>query len=46
MSVGVGLEFLYKRNLSVRMDWGFALTDLDQTEMGDNRFHIAATLLY
>jgi hemolysin activation/secretion protein len=46
MSVGLGLEFLYKRNLSVRMDWGFALTDLDATEMGDNRFHIAATLLY
>ena len=45
-SVGLGLELLYKRNLSVRADWGFALTDVDETQAGDHRFHIAATILY
>ena len=45
-SVGLGLELLYKRNLSVRADWGYALTSVDETQAGDHRFHIAATILY
>jgi hemolysin activation/secretion protein len=48
LGVGVGLEFLYKRNLSIRADWGFALigTDTFRTDAGDSRFHVAATVLY
>lgn len=45
-SVGVGLEFSYKRNLSIRADYGFALESVDETESGDSRFHFAATILY
>ncbi len=46
MSLGMGVEFLLKRNLSVRADWGVALTDGNETQSGDTRFHLAATVLY
>lgn len=45
-SVGLGLELLYKRNLSLRADWGMALMDADDTKTGDSRFHFSATILY
>jgi hemolysin activation/secretion protein len=48
---GVGLEFIYKQNLSVRVDWAAALTDVSSggvtlAPAGSNRFHIAVTLYY
>ncbi|MAE61229.1 MAG: hypothetical protein CMJ49_07715 [Planctomycetaceae bacterium] len=50
MSTGVGVEALFKRNVSVRLDWGWTLKDLDKTSQtvnsGDSRLHIVATFLY
>lgn len=46
LGMGVGLEVLIKRNISLRADWAFALTDVDYTEAGNSRFHMAATILY
>jgi hemolysin activation/secretion protein len=48
VGTGVGLEFTYKRNVSLRADWGIALTDTDndQVTAGSNRFHLVATFLY
>jgi len=54
LSTGVGVEFVYKRNLVVRVDWGLALLDgvMDtgvnqhRTDAGDSRVHIMATILY
>lgn len=44
---GIGVEVLYKRNISVRVDWGFALADLDnEVNAGSSQVHILATLLY
>tara|TARA_B100000941_G_scaffold288068_1_gene264318 strand:+ start:199 stop:2271 length:2073 start_codon:yes stop_codon:yes gene_type:complete len=45
-SVGMGLEVLFKRNISFRADWGLAISEVDDTESGDSRFHFAATILY
>jgi hemolysin activation/secretion protein len=47
LGTGVGLEFLYRRNLSVRLDWGVALEEIEnEVSAGSNRFHISATILY
>lgn len=54
---GVGLELAFRRNVSVRVDWGVALTDTDSGQTvagqftpdvtaGSSRFHISATILY
>lgn len=43
---GVGIDLMFRRNVSLRMDWGFAMQDARQTKAGDNRFHIVATFLY
>lgn len=51
---GVGIEFQFKRNLSIRADWGFALNTINEdptkggqlVNSGDNRLHVVATLLY
>lgn len=50
---GVGLEFVFKQNLSLRADWGVALKDTeahgpgaDEVEAGDNRFHFVFTVFY
>ena len=45
-SVGIGFDLLYKRNASLRMDWGLALKDAGKTESGDSRLHLVATFLY
>ena len=44
--VGVGLDI--RRNLRVRADWGFALSDLDDgsASSGDSEIHFVATLAY
>lgn len=46
MGTGVGLELVFKRNLSVRMDYGWALKDAGPNKAGDSRLHIVATILY
>lgn len=47
LGVGVGLEFLFKRNLSVRVDWGVALEDVEgEVDSGDSQVHFSATLLF
>lgn len=48
VGAGIGLELLVRRNLSVRVDWGFALdsltTDTETVDSGDNRLHFVATI--
>lgn len=48
LSAGIGLEFQYRRNINVNLDWGFALSDLDQrnVDSGDDRLHLKATFLF
>jgi hypothetical protein len=50
VGAGLGVEFLWKRNLQARIDWGFALTDVDNAaepvDSGDNRIHVVLTLSY
>lgn len=46
LSVGTGLEVQLKRYLTVRVEWAAALEDAEQVQAGENRFHIAATLVY
>ncbi len=51
VGTGVGLELLIKQNISLRMDWGIALTDVkdtigDTVTAGSNRFHFVFTFLY
>jgi hemolysin activation/secretion protein len=47
---GFGFEFLYKRNLSVRADFGWALHDAETGDKavtsGSSRLHFVATLLF
>lgn len=49
MGTGVGMDIIVKRNLSIRLDYGFALRGVDMTpavEAGDQRLHVSVTLLY
>ena len=46
LGVGVGLEFQFRRNLTLRADWGFALEQAGPTGDGDSRLHFVGTLLY
>jgi hypothetical protein len=47
LGTGVGFEFLYRRNLSIRVDWGVALEEIEnEVSAGSNRFHISATILF
>ena len=52
MGAGLGIEFLFKRNLNLRMDWAAALQEIGDTQTrdlvkeGSNRFHFVLTLLY
>ncbi len=55
---GIGVEFQWKRNVLMRLDWGVALSEVgdpdsasdairrDSVDKGDNRFHFLFTLLY
>jgi hypothetical protein len=47
-SVGVGIELLLRRNLSLRLDHGIALRDVDHesVESGDGETHLSAVLRY
>jgi len=44
--LGIGLE--YKRNVRLRVDWGMALSDLDDgsVQSGDSEVHVVATLAF
>lgn len=50
VGAGFGVEFAFKRNIQARLDWGFALSDVDTAfepvETGDNRVHFVLTLSY
>jgi hemolysin activation/secretion protein len=50
VGAGVGFEFQFKRNLQARLDWGFALSDIDASaepvDAGDNRVHFVLTVSY
>ncbi len=48
VGAGVGLGVDIKRNVSVRADWGFALSDLDsgRASSGDSEVHFVATIAY
>ena len=46
LSAGVGLDFLLKRNLSLRADWGVALRDAEEVTEGSSQFHFVAMILY
>jgi len=48
IGAGVGFEFQYKSNFSLRVDWGVALKDVESAEIkaGSNRFHFLATFLF
>lgn len=51
VGVGLGAELRLKRNITVRLDYGLALTPIGEgasrtTEVGDSRLHFSATLLF
>jgi hemolysin activation/secretion protein len=50
VGAGFGFEFLYKRNLSIRADFGWALEDAETGDKavtsGSSRLHFVATLLF
>jgi len=47
VGAGVGFELHVKRNLTLRLDWGFALHDVEPiTRAGSSQVHFALTLLY
>jgi len=51
VGAGIGAELQVYRNLNLRLDWGFALKELDDPasadiEVGDNRLHFLATFLF
>ncbi|MCH2133890.1 MAG: hypothetical protein MK116_09090 [Phycisphaerales bacterium] len=48
LGAGIGLEFLYKSNLRVQLDWGFALHDLKfgLAEAGSSRLYVTGTFLW
>ncbi len=47
IGTGVGVDFSFKRNFSLRIDWGVALEEIENTvSAGSNRFHIVGTVLF
>lgn len=48
IGAGIGAEFIFKRNLNIRLDWGFALRDSDSgnVDSGSNHLHFVATFLF
>ncbi len=50
VGAGIGVEFQFKRHLTFRLDWGFALSDVDQADdsvdVGDNEVHFLLTGVY
>jgi len=48
VGTGVGFEVSVLEHVNVRLDWGFALTDVEEegVEAGDSRLHVAATISF
>jgi len=48
LSAGIGFELLYKANLKVRLDWGWALRSLEGGlyDSGHNRVYVQASLSF
>jgi hypothetical protein len=52
LSTGVGMELMLKQNITLRLDYGVVLRDLDLDDQGsgpdrgDSRLHVVFTLLY
>lgn len=48
IGAGIGAELLYRRNVRLRLDWGFVLEELEGrgVSSGSNRIHVVATLLF
>ena len=48
LGAGIGLEFLWKSNLRVQLDWGFALHDLKfgLAQAGSSRLYVTGTFLW
>jgi len=50
VGTGVGAELQFRRNVTLRTDWGVALTDVGDNgafaESGDNRLHFVLTFLH
>lgn len=47
LGTGVGIEFLYKTNVAIRVDYGIALYGLPGlVDQGSSRVHFAASILY
>ncbi len=47
-SAGVGLDLTILENISIGVDWGFALTTIDQLDVqsGSNQFWFSASIVY
>jgi hypothetical protein len=48
VGVGVGCDLVFRRNLTARLDWGFALTEIPSipVNVGSNRLQFVVTILY
>jgi hemolysin activation/secretion protein len=48
VGAGIGFEFQFRRNVSVRVDWGFVLNEIEGAgvDQGDDRVHFVATFLF
>lgn len=47
VGTGLGVELQYRRNLTIRMDWGVALKNVDdRVSSGSHQIHFVVTLLY
>jgi hemolysin activation/secretion protein len=47
IGTGVGIEFQFRRNLTLRLDWGFVLDEIEGVaDTGDNRVHFVGTILF
>jgi len=47
VGAGVGVEVQFKQNVTLRLDWGFALNEIqNEVDSGENRLHVVFTVLY
>lgn len=50
LGVGIGTELQWRRNVTMRLDWGFALDSVDDpanpVDSGNNEVHFLITVLY
>lgn len=48
VGAGIGVEFTFRRNISARVDWGFALRDIldEDVTAGSSQVHFLITFVY